>query len=731
VASLKARSRRPRRGWPRQRQLRPFVNRSFTGLALAATAMLTNWGTAAGPSGITVRVQATPFGVSILRGDRVVVREAAGARLRFEVAPDDYEYSLTHLMSSHGTTYRVATSERGRTATVRVRPTTTGAEIAVSFYPARDVTEIYDAFDTGAGQHFLGGGEQGNAVDLSGQIVPLKVDDDCSYAPIPFFASSAGWGISLATNDVAAFAFPGSAGGEGCQTTRSPTCDFPALTDRAEVCVQAARLEESIYVGSLPKTLADYESVTGLPAVPPPDELALIKWRDVYAGPGQVLQDITKLKAARIPIGWVELDNPWEACNGELSFNRSQFPNPAGLIAAVHRLGVKFMLWVSPRATCAQGYPGKPLGPPGSQVLDLRDPAVVAEFRKRLRALVALGVDGMKADRGDEVDLEPVEAGLTNRYPFLYARAVIGALPRGAAAIFRAGTVGSTSVVPGLWAGDQPQAFIGLQRAIVSGQTAAMSGFPTWGSDVGGYAGPPFDNTDVFIRWAQLGAVSPVMEVGGTGENATPWTLGTAAMNALRASAMLHYELFPYLYGLLRRRQPVLRPLGYAFPNDPHSWGAPLEFMVGTDLLAAPVTGPGTTPSVYLPPGMWIDLYTGTLVQGGRSAFVRPTPLDQFPFYVRLGSILPFNLRTRTGSWWGVDEQTHPGRAGYLATNGATLDLTGQPRGVQIFVPTGSRPSQVTIDGHTVRWRWDPGPLPGAVVRLHGPVIDGKVALAS
>jgi alpha-glucosidase (family GH31 glycosyl hydrolase) len=324
-----------------------------------------------------------------------------------------------------------------------------------------------------------------------------------------------------------------------------------------------------------------------------------------------------------------------------------------------------------------------------------------------------------------------VAPGLTNSYPLLYADAVMAALPKGDAAIFRAATVGSASVVPGLWAGDQPQEFVGLQRAIVSGETAAMSGFPTWGSDVGGYAGPPFDNTDLFVRWAQLGAVSPVMEVGGSGPNATPWTLGTEAMAGLRSSAVLHYELFPYLYGLLRGHQPVLRPLGYSFPNDPGSWGATFEFTVGPDLLAAPVTGPGTTPSVYLPPGKWVDLYAGTVVDGGGSAFVRQTPLDQFPFYVKLGSVLPFNLRTATGSWWGVNEQTHPGHAGYLATSGATLELTGQPRDVQIFVPATARPSGVTIGGHAVPWRWNAGPLPGAVVRVHGPVVKGEIALVS
>ena len=106
------------------------------------------------------------------------------------------------------------------------------------------------------------------------------------------------------------------------------------------------------------------------------------------------------------------------------------------------------------------------------------------------------------------------------------------------------------------------------------------------------------------MRWAQLGAVSPVH--GGRRrrrERDAVDCSAPAAMAALRDAAVLHYELFPYLYGLLRRGEPVLRPLGYGYPDDPQAWGAELELLVGPDLLAAPVAGPGTTPSVYLPAG--------------------------------------------------------------------------------------------------------------------------------
>jgi alpha-D-xyloside xylohydrolase len=694
--------------------------------ALAAVAVLAGCGSGSPHPGLAIKVDTNPFRLTVVRDGKVVVAENAGARLRYQLISSNDQHKLTRTTSSHGNVYEVATDEAGRTATVSVTHIRHGFHVSLQLHPAANVQQVYDAFDAQPDEHFLGGGERAGGVDLRGQLLPVKVSYLCSAVPVPYFASTAGWGLRLDTQNVAGLAFPGSAGGAGCQYGDEPPCTFSALSNRTEVCVRGARLEEDIYVGSLARTLADYVAATGRPRVPPPSQLALVKWRDVVDGPGQVLEDVTRLRAAGIPIGWVLLDNPWEPCLGDLVFDRSRIPDPAGLIRKVHALGVRFMLWVSPRVVCGGGYPRSGLlTSDGKQALDLRNPAVVTEFRARLRKVFALGVDGVKGDRADDVDLEGAGVAVQNEYPLLFARDVLGELPTGAGAIFRAGTVGSQSVLPGLWAGDQTGDFDGLRQAILLGETAAMSGFPTWGSDVGGFSSSP--TPEVFARWAQLGAVSPVLEVGGTGANATPWTLGSTAMAALRDAAVLHYELFPYLYGLLQRHGPVLRPLGYAFPDDPGAWGAGFEFLVGPDLLAAPVIGGGTTPSVYLPRGLWVDLYTGRTVKGPVT-FTRPTPLTQFPLYARAGAVFPFNLRT-AGSWWGVDELIHPGRAGYLVSDRSGLDLHGQPHDVQLFVPAEGPPHRVTLAGRPVRWSWQAGPFPGVVIRVHGPVIRGEIVL--
>ncbi len=676
--------------------------------------------------GFSIRVDEDPFRLTVVRDGEKVVEQAGDARLRYRLE-SGARHRLTEVTSSSGNVYQVATDEPGRTATVTVTRTGVGYRVSVRLRPERGVREVYDAFEAGKDDHFLGGGERPDAVDLRGLILQNRVTNKCSYAPVPYFASSAGWGLRLATWRVSALAFPASTGGAGCHSQKTRPCVFPRLEDRVEVCVLGARLDEDLYAGTFPEVLKAYHSQAGWPRVPPKSEFELIKWRDVYSGPREVLEDVKRFQAARIPLGWVLVDNPWEPCVGDLRFDRKRFPDPAGLIRQVHARGVRFMLWVSPKVICPRGHaPASLLGTPEDWTLDLRKPAVSREFQAKLEDLVELGIDGVKGDRADEVDLDPVSPTLQNTYPLLFARAVLGVLPPDAGGIFRAATMGSQSLLPGLWAGDQLSDWSDFQAVIRAAQNAGMSGFPAWGSDIGGYSSGSL-TPEVFARWAQLGAVSPVMEVGGIGPNATPWVLGDEAMEALRRATILHYELYPYFDDLLRRREPVLRPLAFGYPDDPEAWRAQLELLVGPDMLAAPVAGQGTTPSVYLPKGTWVDLHAGAELEGGE-VFTRLTSLTEFPLYVRKGAVIPFNLRT-SDSWWGLNELTHTGRAGFLATNGARLDLTGQPRDVQIFVPAPWRPRTVTLGGRPVDWSWHRGPLPGVVIRLHGPVVQGEVVV--
>ena len=185
--------------------------------------------------GISLRVDTNPFRITVLRDGKNVVAENEGARLRYQLAATGDQYFLTKVNSKHGDTYRVATNEPGgRTATVKVTQTATGADIDLALHPATGVQQVLDAFDSAPDEHFLGGGENDEAVDLRGQILGVEVGYECSYTPIPYFGSSAGWGLRLASQNPAGMAFPGSPG-EGCLSPIAkddPACSFPPLVSR-------------------------------------------------------------------------------------------------------------------------------------------------------------------------------------------------------------------------------------------------------------------------------------------------------------------------------------------------------------------------------------------------------------------------------------------------------------------------------------------------------------------
>ena len=725
-----------------------------------------------------------PFRLTFTSGGKTLTSETANGneqtqRLGYLVG--EVPHFVTSVVSSQdvaaGTKYTVATDEPGRRANVTVTHGTQGAQVRVDLVPSSGVDGVFESFTAGPQEHFLGGGEGGEFVDLRGHVVSLKVSYHCGNEfPMPFFQSSAGYGIFVPTLRIGRFAFPG-APNAGC-STGSELCPVTPAADRVELCFKDHALRYEVYAGTPAQIMTAYAAAAGRPAATTPLQFGGEKWRGLWADNDAktILADAAKYRQLRIPLTWDHINDPWEVgiCWGTDTFDPKRFPDPAGLVRELRANGLHVMIWISPlvshRRKCpATGYTKSELIPgAGDSMVDVTSPKAVALFERKLQKIFALGIDGIKGDRGDEFDLErsTLDAGsgaaYQNAYPVIFARTAAKALHAvwgdKFATIFRTGSLGTQSILPGIFLGDQPGSFGGLQVAIRAGLTAGVSGYPVWGSDIGGYANnTPELTPQLFTRWAQFGAVSPVFEVGGIGRSSHFWDFGKPTVDAFRDAAILHYELVPYFVDLSHLASttgvPIVRPLGFQYPTDEGSWHAELEFLVGDGLLAAPVTGGGTTPSVYLPPGSWADLYAGGVVKGP-SSFTRPTPDDQFPLYLRSGSAIPFNYRANI--WqvpWGLSDLIRPGRAGWLYapgpgstqvqstsagtltanTKGLKVDLkaTGAPRELQVLVLTSARPRSVTIDGKTVfeakpgalpgaatGWLWRPAPFGGVLLKL-------------
>jgi alpha-D-xyloside xylohydrolase len=189
--------------------------RRLTALVALMCALAACGGAGRAQPGFSLSVDTNPFRLTLLENGKRLVAEDKGARLRYQLRSTGDQFMLTKVISSRGGVYEVATNEPGRTATVTVTRRPSGYRVALRLHPETNVQQVYDAFETSKGDHFLGGGERGDGVDLRGRILPVRVSYTCSYAPVPYFASSAGWAVRLATQRFSALAFPGSPGGDG------------------------------------------------------------------------------------------------------------------------------------------------------------------------------------------------------------------------------------------------------------------------------------------------------------------------------------------------------------------------------------------------------------------------------------------------------------------------------------------------------------------------------------
>lgn len=208
----------------------------------------------------------------------------------------------------------------------------------------------------------------------------------------------------------------------------------------------------------------------------------------------------------------------------------------------------------------------------------------------------------------------------------------------------RSGTAGIQRYAA-VWTGDNSSNWEHIQMAISMCLNLGISGVPFVGMDVGGFWGN--SNGEMLVRFAQLGALLPFFrnhnEISSIDQE--PWAFGEPYESAYRAAVETRYRLLPYIYDAFyeasRTGTPIIRPLYYHFPNDERALFEETAFLIGPNLLSAPVSqGGATSREVYLPEGGWIDFWDGTHYHGNVSAEIN-APLERWPLFVRQNSILP------------------------------------------------------------------------------------------
>jgi alpha-D-xyloside xylohydrolase len=243
---------------------------------------------------------------------------------------------------------------------------------------------------------------------------------------------------------------------------------------------------------------------------------------------------------------------------------------------------------------------------------------------------------------------------MQNGYCIEYHKTVSSMLGAGGILFARSGFTG-TGAFPAGWPGDNQPNYSqtnGLQSVITAGDSAAMSGYSIWGHDIGGYQNANFtgDHADLFMRWAQYGAFTPIMQmhrqVNPSNLEQYPWGYGSAALANYVTYTKLHSQLFPYIYTYAKEASttglPIIRPEVLMNQGDTGTYGVQHSYYFGNELLVAPMNAASSTSrNVYLPAGSWYDFWTNAKYTGAQNITWSNADTSKMPLFVREGSIIP------------------------------------------------------------------------------------------
>ncbi len=383
------------------------------------------------------------------------------------------------------------------------------------------------------------------------------------------------------------------------------------------------------------------------------------------------MQLVDDYRAMGVPVGAVIIDRPWATDSNTFVPDPERYPDLGDYVEAFHDKDVKVIMWATSvvNETASNYQQGKENGyflNGGKTVkwwggkgafIDYTNPEAVNWWHSQMDKVLDMGIDGWKVDGTDPYILLLAPARgydgktvsweqyreQTYRDFFDYTREklgddrIISARPVDDQ-LFKLGIWPSSTTRDinfAGWVGDNDNDWGGLRHALNNMFASAKYNFVSYGSDIGGFRSDDNMYKDVFIRWAQLGAFCPVMENGGGGEH-RPWMFDEETLDIYRDYAILHTSLIPYIYSSAAYsyeiEKPTMRPqLGEYM------------YLLGSDILVAPMFEAGAQREVVFPQGEWIYMFDE------KTAYTKGTEklsfeLDEFPVFIRKGAIIPMEI---------------------------------------------------------------------------------------
>lgn len=509
---------------------------------------------------------------------------------------------------------------------------------------------------------------RGESIDMFSMKVGQKYGDYGGF-PMPFFISSAGYGIFFNNPWPHVYFDMGK-----------------TWKDRWLVNAPGGEFDILIIAGPAVRDIVcAFTELTG--RIPPPQKSDFGFWVSSlsFETADQLLDVARRLRREDYPCDNLVLDGPWrggpefirnyqrfgEYMNNDLAWHPDFGDGPA-MLDALHAMGFKVALHLNSRIfkkeTVAQALDAGLLRQHDDEVVvKLEDDAGENFFLEHLVPRIEEGVDFWWTDHTDRVSGE-IKPGIPSRNVFgplwnrLLSKAMAAHGKGERLSLSRGGGIGSQiSALP--WPGDTAAGIDRFAEDIWFCLNAGLSGFPVTSIDLAGFTPPSlndltpeerdamtFGKQNLHRRLFQsiMFVPAPRIHDSGVAPPRLPWNCPEESRVLYREFLRQRYQLTPYFFALglaaSRTGEPIVRPLFYTFQDDPATHEISDVFLIGDNLLMAPVVdADATTRRFYLPRGLWYDYWTGERVTGGRE-IERPCPIDRLaglPVMVRGGTILP------------------------------------------------------------------------------------------
>ncbi|QXJ37784.1 Alpha-xylosidase [Parageobacillus caldoxylosilyticus] len=456
-----------------------------------------------------------------------------------------------------------------------------------------------------------------------------------------------------------------------------------------------------LFLGQELKDLvSQYVELTGRPEIPPLWTFGYLQSKFGYKSRQEVEELAETFRQKRIPCDSIILDLYWFKKMGDMCFDRIAFPQPEKMIAGLRGKGFHPIVIEEPYVTkesrlfpegdrikvFAKKQNGEtylfPFWAGESALVDFTDPFAKQWWADQHKELIEMGIEGWWTDLNEPEVHSPDMVhhdGPAQKVHNIFALEMHKSLAlaheqncpeRRLFIMSRSGWAGSQRYGVGVWSGDVESTWTDLKKQLSVALSMSLVGLPLWNSDIGGFKGNE-PSPELYVRWIQFGAFTPIMRPHGAHQNREPWAFGEETEKIVKNFIEWRYRFLPYIYSCAfetyRTGIPYMRPMVMEVPEDLNCTEICDQFFIGSNLLVAPVLEEGATSrKVYLPEGLWYDVWTWQSVEGGRT-IEADAPLDRIPIYAKAGSIiptLPVMQHAEERSWDKMTIIVYPGRNG-------------------------------------------------------------------